>query len=86
MTRRALYEWVPAAGWPHAPSVEAAQREFDAAMAAYERGAAGEAAERFEAAARLVPESTDPRYVEALAAMRDVARRNAELAQTPIGR
>jgi thioredoxin-like negative regulator of GroEL len=81
-----LYEWIPPAGWPRPPSVEAAQREFDAALAAHRRGDAAEAAERFEAAARLVPESTDPRYAETLAAMRGVARRNAALAQTPIGR
>jgi hypothetical protein len=86
VTRRALYEWVPAAGWPYAPSLERAQAEFAAAMTAYDRGDPAVAAQRFQAAARLVPESDDPRYADALAAMRDVARRNAELAQTPIGR
>jgi hypothetical protein len=78
VTRPALYEWVVPAGWPHPPpALDRAQAEFDAAMAAHARGDAGEAATRFEAAARLVPE--DERYAAALAGMREIARRNAAL-------
>lgn len=74
-----LYEWLPPAGWPPPPPLEAAQAEFAAAMAAHRRGDAAQAAERFEAAAGLVPQTSDARYVATLAAMRDVARRNAAL-------
>jgi hypothetical protein len=78
----ALYEWSPPAGRPPPPSLDAAEAAFARAAAAYQRGAAAEAAAGFDAAAELVPDTTDERYVASLAAMREIAQRNAALARS----
>jgi hypothetical protein len=84
--RPALYDWFAPSGWPHPPpSLEAAEAAFAGAKAAYARGDADAAAAGFAEAARLVPEATGERYAAALAAMREVALRNAVLAGSQTG-
>ena len=77
-----LYEWFAPAGRPLPPPLEEAEAAFAQATEAYARGDRAEAAARFEAAAALVPDTSDERYKTSLETMREIARRNAQLART----
>jgi hypothetical protein len=78
----ALYQWVAPAGRPPPPLLEEAEAAFAQAMDAYARGERTDAAARFDAAAALVPDTTDERYKTSLETMREIARSNAQLARS----
>ena len=78
--RPALYDWAPPHGRePEPPPLDTALAAFEGAREVAGRDEWEEAANEFLAAAALVPR-LEGRYAASLAAMREIAYRNAALA------